>query len=553
MAGAGAVALALLATFVPPTDSAQAASSCTGWRDTLTPPPSIRVYRTAYQRTVTVDFKRYVRTVMASEMGPTHPRASLRAGAVVIKQYGWYFAMHWRGGRDPAGRCYDVVDTTRDQVYNPSRTVYAIQSAVVNETWNWTLRKGASFFMTGYRAGNGICGSEEDRWHFMQRNATACVRRYGESTETILRRYYGADVSIVIPGANDMTGDGIGDSAALLTDTRTGEVTATLVTGDNHANATIGARAADGASPLVADLGTATVLGHGSVDVNHDGRRDLVQLLADPGGTLRIQVMRATGSGFLPAVTWWSSAVQGPALAPAGLHLVTGDFDDDGFGDAAIVQAPARTPASPTSAGGPSTRLIVFRSTGSALRPGVTWWRQSLNLSSSQFVAGDVSGDGRSDLVVLRPTSGGTAAAALVARSTNTGGLRALASYATVLVAPTALKPVVGDVDRDGRDDVILARRRGSGFMSILVLRSTAASTFVIRNWWSSTTQFDWSGSWFATTDANRDGRADLVAYRDGGPRGGTQVYRFTSTGVAFHASLWRTLPALAWTTLEAF
>src|SRR2546428_4535487 len=155
--------------------------------------------------------------------------------------------------------------------------------------------------MTGYRAGNGIGGPQEDRWHFMQRNATACVRRYGESTETILRRYYGADVSIVIPGANDMTGDGIGDSAALLTDTRTGEVTATLVTGDSHANATIGARAADGASPLVADLGTATVLGHGSVDLNHDGRRDHGQLLADPSGILRIHSMRATGPGFLAA------------------------------------------------------------------------------------------------------------------------------------------------------------------------------------------------------------------------------------------------------------
>src|SRR3989442_13284490 len=122
MAGAGAVAVALLATFVPPTGSAQAASSCTGWRDTLTPPPSIRVYRTAYQRTVTVDFKRYVRTVMASEMGPTHPRASLRAGAVVIKQYGWYFAMHWHGGRYPPARRYHALATTRRHAYKTPHT-----------------------------------------------------------------------------------------------------------------------------------------------------------------------------------------------------------------------------------------------------------------------------------------------------------------------------------------------------------------------------------------------------------------------------------------------
>ena len=229
-----ALALVLLAIIVTPTDSAQAASTCTGWQSALTAPSSIRVYRTALHRTVTVDFKRYVRTVMASEWGHSHPRAALRAGAVAIKQFGWYYAMHWRGGRDRAGHCYDVVDTARDQVYDPSRRVYSVDATVVDETWDWSLRKGSRFFLTGYRSGDGVCGKQQDGWHLMQLNAARCASRLGESTETILRRYYGADVSVVIPGADDLTGDGAGDVTAVTTDPTTGSVDATILSTDGR-------------------------------------------------------------------------------------------------------------------------------------------------------------------------------------------------------------------------------------------------------------------------------------------------------------------------------
>jgi FG-GAP-like repeat len=551
MAGAGAVALALLATFLPPTDSAQAASTCTGWQSTLTPPPSIRVYRTALGHTVTVDFKRYVRTVMAGEWGPTHPRASLRAGAVAIKQYGWYFAMHWRGGRDPGGRCFDVVDGTRDQDYDPSRYVYAIHAAVVDETWNWTLRKGSTFFMTGYRAGNGICGSQQDGWHLMQRNASDCVRDLGESTQSLLRRYYGTNVSIVVPGANDMTGDGVGDTTAISTDPTTGEVHATLVTTDPAATARITALVADEADPTpIAVIADATVIGRGSVDLNGDRRRDIMQLLRNPDGTLRIQVMRSTGSGFAPAVTWWSSAIQGPALSATGLHLVTGDFNNDGRGDAGLVQALPGSAAGAQPAVAPLTRLLVLRSTGTGFRSAVTWWRQSLNLSMARFMGADTSGDGRADLVILRPVLR-TVTEALVARSTNTGGLRTLRRWATLYIRLNLLNPVVGDVTRDGRDDIVLGLRRSLDQLSIVVLRATSAATFVQSTWWSSTS-FSWTGNRLTTADVNRDGRADLILYRNGGADGGTLVYRLTSTGLAFHAVLWRRLSEVPWSTIEA-
>jgi hypothetical protein len=498
---------------------------------------------------VTVDFKRYVRTVMAGEWGPTHPRASLRAGAVAIKQYGWYFAIHWRGGRDPGGRCYDVVDTTRDQVYDPSRYIYVIHAAVVDETWNTTLRKGSTFFMTGYRAGNGICGSQEDDWHLMQRNASDCVRDLGESTETLLRRYYGTGLSVVDPGANDITGDGVGDTTAVATDPTTGEVSATLVTSDARANQTI---AADGGDPtIIALLADATVVGRGRIDLTGDRRTDVLQLLRDPNGTLRIQVMRSTGSGFATAATWWSSAVQGPALPASGLHLVTGDFDNDGRGDAGLVQAVPGSAAGVEPITAPLTRLILLRSTGTGFRSATTWWRQSINLATSRFLGAEASGDGRADLVILRPAIRGTATEALVARSTNTGGLRAPRVWATMFIRPSLLRAVAGDVNRDSRDDIVLARRRSGDLLSIVVLRATSSGSFVQSTWWTSTS-FKWSGNRIATADVNRDGRADVVAYRNGGETGGTLVYRLTSTGQEFRAALWRTLSSVSWSTIEA-
>ena len=83
LAGVGALTLALLATFVPDIDGVHAATAhCTGWSSTTRPPSTIRVYRSGLHRTVAVDFRQYVRVVVANEWGPTHPRASLRAGAI---------------------------------------------------------------------------------------------------------------------------------------------------------------------------------------------------------------------------------------------------------------------------------------------------------------------------------------------------------------------------------------------------------------------------------------------------------------------------------------
>ena len=122
------------------------------------------------------------------------------------------------------------------------------------------------------------------------------------------------------------------------------------------------------------------------------------------------------------------------------------------------------------------------------------------------------------------------------------------------LAAPlTDLMPAIGDVDRTGRDDVIIARRVDVDQLSLVVLRATSDSTFDAETWWTSGTPFSWSGSKLAVADLDRDGRADVVVYRDATPDAGSIAYRFMSTGSSFRGSLWRSLPGLDWASLEVF
>ena len=546
LAGVGALTLALLATFVPDIDGVHAATAhCTGWSSTTRPPSTIRVYRSGLHRTVAVDFRQYVRVVVANEWGPTHPRASLRAGAIAIKQYGWYFAMHWRGGRDWAGRCFDVVDTTHDQVYAPSKTIYPTQDDAVRATWNLTLRKGTSFFMTGYRAGDGICGDQQDGWHLMQRNASACVMERGESMEQILRRYYGSSVSVVDPGLNDVTGDGYGDGAAVVTDAVTGQETAALATSDPRTAVQL----ASVSQPVVlATVSAGSLLDQATTDLNRDGRRDLVQLIATANGGAQLKVMLGSSTGFRPGVAWWSGIVQGSNLRGATVRVVTGDFDADGLGDVGLLRViPAPPPNSLLSAQSALSTLFLLRSTGSGLHGPAVQWQQSIDLSAAKALAGDVTGDGRADLVLLRPTSA-NGTAIQVAPSTNTRGLSHLRDFLTLATPLANLKAVVADVDRNGRDDLALAVRQGADQLALEVGISTGTS-FRAAWWFRTASAYSWSSSKVATADVDRDGRADLLAFRDGGSLGGSVVDLFHSTGSSFALSRWRTLPE-AWSQL---
>src|SRR5450759_2072688 len=147
----------------------------------------------------TFDFKTYVKVVMPAEWPSTWPMESLRAGAVAVKQYAWYYAIHYRGGTGTGG-CYDVADNTNDQIYSPeTRTPAASHIQAVESTWPESITKNGSFILTGYRSGSDVaCGTDADGSHLYQAGARRCALD-GKSGEEILHVYF--DPGVTIQGA----------------------------------------------------------------------------------------------------------------------------------------------------------------------------------------------------------------------------------------------------------------------------------------------------------------------------------------------------------------
>jgi len=179
----------------------RAAAACTGWTSETEPPATIRVLRTTGPDAGTVavvPFRDYVSVVMAAEWGPSNPTEALRAGAVAVKEYGWVRAMTWRGKTAGDGSCYDVADSTMDQVYGPeTHDPEATLTAAVDATWAVTALRAGHLFATHYEGGaTAACAADADGRRLFQNSAMRCARD-GLAMDAILRAYYFPDVEIV--------------------------------------------------------------------------------------------------------------------------------------------------------------------------------------------------------------------------------------------------------------------------------------------------------------------------------------------------------------------
>jgi peptidoglycan hydrolase-like amidase len=192
-----AAAIALTAVpfaSLPATPVYAASGSCTEWSSTTQPPPEIRVYRVSQDRVETVPFKAYVKRVVAREWN-VKQRALLKAGAHAVKQYAWYHVLRWRGG-SLDGECYDVRDSTADQLYSskPLSEIPRRVKRAVNRTWSWRLFRDGKFIMTGYQLGKkGMECAEDAGYRLRVRSARKCANQ-GWSASRILRVYYTANL-----------------------------------------------------------------------------------------------------------------------------------------------------------------------------------------------------------------------------------------------------------------------------------------------------------------------------------------------------------------------
>lgn len=505
---------------------------CTGWRSTLFPPKTIRVlqtrgpdagkvYRDPLDPTgmtpLEIPFRDYVAITMAAEWPGYYPIEVLKMGAIAVKQFAWYYTIVYRGGVDVDGFCFDVRDNTIDQWYQPETRIPATSHyKAIAATWSMHLRKTQTatgvgrFILTGYRSGTNVpCGSDSDQWRMYQRSAFNCGKA-GMAMEQIIRKYLEPRVEIVTPGRHDILGDGSGSLAAEV-----GDLSA-LVEGPEGSliphvwqTARSGLTAADATS---LDLAGDGLLGAASEDANGDGLDDLVFARQTGPTTVRLSVAKSDGAGYLDPAAWWHGDL---AADPDKAKLLTGDWNGDGRVDVGLL---LRTPKL-------TAELRVFlRKKGAGYEPPVSWWSGPFDPSTTTAQTGDFNGDGRNDLLLITDLGEGgrrfDMAYSPASLALNLGPLRPRVT-ATDLVGDV-VKTIVGDVTRDGRDDVLLLIDTGNR-TRIDILRAPAGfKGWVRQEAWRSTTagRLPFAKLKLATSDVDYDGLTDLVAFRDRGADG---------------------------------
>ncbi len=606
--------------FVAP--AAAVTGSCTGWTSDVVPPTTIRVYRTTGPAIGTVQqvpFRQYVEAVMPSEWGASNPTEALRAGAIAVKQYAWYWTIHSRGKAASDGTCYDVVDTTLDQLYRPETAIaMPSQLAAIASTWTISLRKDGQLFATGYRTGSSVdCGADASGRLLFQRSVYKCAAA-GMLLDQILHRYLDPGLQIVRPGSGDSTGDGIGDVVVVSPGQDPGSTLARLYSaGKVTASTATVLPTAFSSGPYSLPLAPAQTVARQLADLTGDRLDDIVLLVRSGDSQFQLYVSPSTGDGFGPPSLWWDSSASGIPFTPtAVVRLVTGDIDADSRPDVGLLVGepgtplqlsgqpgqPAPVPAptalpSPVSSARPASSatvdlgalnatpaptprpaatpvptptpkavpplvlppgplptsstasLWVLRSTGGGLAPPVSWWSGPLDLAGSTAFSGDIDGDGRSDLVVqvdlAKQVVGGVGLRFLVVRSVAPPGSTPEVWADVTDLAAAKMKTVIGDLDRDGRADIVVDLAVGSTGSQLVGLMSTGGS-FGRRTLWTNRTSFRWSNSRVASADVNGDGRGDVVVLYNAGAAG-SKLFQFVSTGSVLKSAGSTTDPGLPW------
>lgn len=150
-------------------------------------PTYILVYRTGLNRVDKVNFKSYVKNVLPNEWPSGWTTASLRAGAMAAKNFGWYWALH-STRKTSSGQCFDVYDSTSSQVYKPGSAVPSTSNAV-DATWKTRMTRGGKILQAHYCATTTACGA----WvsgDWMSQNGSQDQGQAGWGYQRILKHWY---------------------------------------------------------------------------------------------------------------------------------------------------------------------------------------------------------------------------------------------------------------------------------------------------------------------------------------------------------------------------
>ena len=317
----------------------------------------------------------------------------------------------------------------------------------------------------------------------------------------------------VVPG--DFTGDGKSD-VALFYDYGNGHVAIYILPGT--ASGTFGPAVRAWDAPTWGS-GAATRLVRG--DFNGDGRDD-ISLFYDYGSNhVALFNLYGTATGtFGQAVRAWDGPTWGSGAAT---RLIPGDFNGDSRDDISLFYDYGSNHVALFNLYG--TTAGTFGQTVRAW-DGPTWGSGA----ATRLVPGDFNGDSRDDISLFYDYgSNHVALFNLYGTTAGNFGQATLAWDGPTWGSGAATRPMPGDYNGDGRDDISLFYDYGGGHIALFLLPSTSGTRFdaAVRAW-DGPTWGPGSATRLIGGDTTGDGRDDITLFFD---YGSNHVALFTMPG----------------------
>lgn len=216
-------------------------------------------------------------------------------------------------------------------------------------------------------------------------------------------------------------------------------------------------------------------------DLTGDGKADLIAVSPENG---RSVIWKNMGITFSSAVVWMEK--QGNY---SGYNFMVADMTGDNKADLIAV--------SPVNG-----RAVLWESTGNKFSTAVTWMENQGNYSKYNFLVGDMTGDGKADLIAVSPSNGEV----LIWKSTgsNFGSAK---TWIENQGNYSEYNFLVGDMTGDGKADLIAV----SPSKGRAIIWKSSGSTFGRAKAWLEN-QGNYSGYNFIVGDMTGDKKADLIA-----------------------------------------
>lgn len=406
--------------------------SCQNYASQSTPPAYVRVFvhdTATTGHVVAVAFETYVENTLPNEWIPSWDGEALKAGAVAVTSYAWFWVTHFGGYYQTPANCFDLTDDTNFQVYRAGSAQTRTNDAVT-AVFPAVSRVNSQVRQAFYRASltsagsKEACGAGADGTTMSQYGSQACAEA-GDAYQTILATYYAP--STLVP--NDFSGGDHSQPAAF--EPATGRW---FIVGAAGSPFSFGA---DGDIPQV------TNAGNGLARLGVYRPSTGTWYVSDASLTAIATRLRFGEPGDVPVASHYRGASQPSVIAvfrPSTGTWYKYTAGSVAFGSRGDVPVPGHY--SPTAA------VNDFVDTPAVFRPSTgTWYVLGqgplvYGQSGDVPVPADYNGDGTTDFAVYRPVT----------------GQWFVRGHSPVTYGVPGDVPVTGDFNGDGRADIAIYR-----------------------------------------------------------------------------------------------